>query len=74
MALSNCTKCGQVMLNSRSMFCAECTSNYSEDIDKVKHYIMTHPKPSLMEACQKTDIPVNTLQQFIKDGIISRLN
>ncbi|WP_313996808.1 hypothetical protein [uncultured Paenibacillus sp.] len=74
MALSNCTSCGQVMLNSRSMFCGDCLEKYSLDIEKVKDYIKTHPRPSLMEAYQKTDIPIKTIQQFIKDGIISRLN
>jgi len=74
MTLSNCSRCGKMLINSYSFFCAPCIDEQKEEIEKVKHYIKTNPRPSLMEAYQRTDVPIRTLQGLIRDGVISRLS
>ncbi|RCW48079.1 hypothetical protein DFP97_107281 [Paenibacillus prosopidis] len=72
MGITNCTKCGQVMFNRQSFFCMICTDELKDDIEKVKTYLRNHSKPTLLEVHKMTGIPIKTIQEFIKEGIISR--
>ncbi|RIX50145.1 hypothetical protein D3P08_21595 [Paenibacillus nanensis] len=72
MSLTNCTKCGEMMVNRRSFFCEKCMEAQKDDIYRVKQYLKTHARPTLLEVHRMTGIPIQSIQQFIKEGIISR--
>jgi hypothetical protein len=73
LGLSNCTKCGQVMVNEHSSFCKSCLLEQKVDIELVKAYLRTHSNPTMLDVYNKTGVPLSTIEKFIKDGIISRI-
>lgn len=72
MSLINCQKCGEMMVNRRSFFCEKCIEAQKDEIYRVKHYLQTHASPTILEVHRMTGIPIQSIQQFIKDGIITR--
>ena len=47
-------------------------SAMKEDVEKVREYLRTNKRPTIMDVHYMTGIPVQTIQQFIKEGIINR--
>ncbi|MCR2805843.1 hypothetical protein [Paenibacillus soyae] len=61
-----------MMVGRKSFFCAACMEEMKEDVEKVREYLRTHKRPTIMDVHYMTGIPVQTIQQFIKEGIINR--
>jgi hypothetical protein len=71
MEISNCKRCGQLILHTQSSFCKICLEEQKSDIQQVKDYLNTHSNATLLELHNATGIPLQTLQALIKDGVIS---
>lgn len=60
------------MVNRRSFFCEKCMEAQKDEIYRVKQYLKTNARPTILEVHRMTGIPIQSIQQFIKEGIISR--
>ncbi|MEK3884568.1 hypothetical protein [Paenibacillus sp. PL2-23] len=72
MDISNCAKCGGMIVKRRSYFCPACMEEMKEDIQRVRHYLRTHHRPNILDVHEMTGIPIRTIQQLIRAGIIER--
>lgn len=43
-----------------------------EDVQRVRHYLLTHKRPTILDVHRMTGIPIHIIQQFIKEGIIEQ--
>lgn len=70
MDLINCKNCGKLTLKKNSSYCDSCIQDQLEYIKKIKNYISENPKATILELHNSTGIPLNTINNLIKDRII----
>ncbi|WP_216830357.1 hypothetical protein [Alkalihalobacterium elongatum] len=65
-----CVECGKVKENKLISHCDECNSRYREIFYEIRLYLMQHPTATAMDIANNTNIKVEQVMQFIKDGMI----
>lgn len=67
MNLSNCMSCGRLIISRGSHFCDECSRIQEEEFKKIKEYLSSNPRASLMEVYQGTGVGFQTIKDLITD-------
>ncbi len=74
MNLANCKLCGGMFSKSLSSYCPTCQSKLDDRYDEYREYVKNHPGCNMMEVANTTGIPINYVQQYIKDVFSPSLN
>lgn len=64
----NCERCGKVFSSLSSRLCEECREEEEKMLKKAKEELYRHPGLGMMELVQRLDIPVETLEKFVREG------
>ena len=65
--MSNCQKCGQVIL-TEGIYCSTCNLEIERQFKVVRDFIRNHQGVSLLEVTSKTGISTPVVLQMIKEG------
>lgn len=68
MDLRNCRRCGKLFNFKGHNVCLGCLVKDEEDYLKVREYIETHSKPTVMEISQETGVDSSTINRFLREG------
>lgn len=64
----NCEKCGKLFSSLSSRLCEECREWEERLLRKAKEELYRHPGLGMMELVRRLEIPVETLEKFIREG------
>jgi|YelNatPaOPRAMG01_1025707.scaffolds.fasta_scaffold08386_3 uncharacterized OB-fold protein len=64
----NCEKCGKVFSSLSSRLCEECREEEEKMLKRAKEELYRNPGLGMMELVQRLDIPVETLEKFVREG------
>jgi hypothetical protein len=64
----NCEKCGKLFSSLSSRLCEECREEEEAMLKRAKEELYRHPGLGMMELVQRLDIPVETLEKFVREG------
>jgi hypothetical protein len=68
MDVDNCRGCGKMKLKKTgNLFCPDCMTAQSEDLRRVKDYILGHPMGTILDIHRETGVPLKVIQDFIQD-------
>lgn len=70
MSLSNCKACGILFISHRSPYCDSCQKDQNQYYFKLRDYMKTNPRASMMEAHQHTGIPISKLLELRKEDYV----
>jgi len=68
MRMVNCEKCGKVFSSLSSRLCEECREEEEKMLKRAKEELYRNPGLGMMELVQRLDIPVETLEKFVREG------
>ncbi|WP_248928797.1 hypothetical protein [Paenibacillus hamazuiensis] len=63
MNLTNCACCGKLLLTGYEKRCRDCMQLYLEDSRKIKQFLLTHPRASVIEVCNQTGISLKRIKE-----------
>lgn len=64
----NCEKCGKIFSSLSSRLCDECREEEDKILKRAKEELYRNPGLGMMELVQRLDIPVETLEKFVREG------
>ena len=68
MNVDNCKGCGRLKLKKPGhLFCADCMSAQSDDLRKIKEYILRHPLATVLDIHREAGVPIKAIHDFIRD-------
>lgn len=69
MEVRNCRRCKRLFqyITGR-VICPACKEEEEKDFQKVKDYLYDHPKASMAEVAQETEVPVATIRHYLREG------
>ena len=65
-----CRKCGNVKENKMNPLCDECNEYYKEEFTLIRKFVRQYGDASALEISKGTNIPVDHIMQFVRDGLI----
>ncbi|MDE5414054.1 hypothetical protein [Alkalihalobacterium chitinilyticum] len=65
-----CVECGKVKENKQISHCNECHSRHREVFHEIKLYLMKYPSATAMDIANNTNVKVEQVMHFIRDGKI----
>jgi hypothetical protein len=69
MSVDNCRGCGKIKLKKMgNLFCADCMKAQSEELRKIKDYILAHPLATIFDIHREAGVPLKAIQDFIKNA------
>lgn len=68
MNIKNCEKCGKIFNYIGRDFCPECLGAEEQQFEMIRNYIRKHPGCDLQEVTQNTEIPVEKVLHFLREG------
>jgi len=67
--VTTCKRCKKIIDNhSLHGYCIECTKMVEQIFDKIRNYLYEFPGATAFEIEQRLNIPVNVVNNFVKDG------
>lgn len=71
MMLSNCHKCGRVMLKGQTDICMDCFSVMSEQLQRCLQFLSQQDEATIEQVSEATDVSIKQIQEFIRHQHIS---
>lgn len=68
MDMRNCRRCGKLFAYVNTPICPNCVKQDEDDFKRVKEYIYDHPKCSMAEVAQETQVSIKKITKFLRDG------
>ena len=68
--IRNCRRCGKMFAYTRVPICPDCEKLDNEDLNKVRDYIKAHPGTKMSKVSEETEIPMNQIMKYLRDGRI----
>ncbi len=68
MRVVNCEKCGKVFSSLSSRLCEECREEEEAMLKRAKEELYRHPGLGIMDLVSRLDIPVETVEKFVREG------
>ncbi|MBC7331606.1 MAG: hypothetical protein H5U01_09500 [Clostridia bacterium] len=69
--LANCIKCGRAFLwTGGRKVCPQCIEEEERDFEKVYNYLRDHPRATIKEISEATEVEEDEILEFIKQGRI----
>lgn len=69
--LANCIKCGKAFLwTGGRKVCPSCLEKEEKDFEKVYNYLRDHPRATIKEISEATEVDEDEILEFIKQGRI----
>lgn len=68
--LQSCLRCGNMFVYSGigKCICENCKKEDEEEFQTVKNYIYNNPLATIMEVSKETEVRVNRIKSYLKDG------
>lgn len=70
MEMRNCKKCGKVFTSLGDKICPDCKRAEDELFTKVKEYIYDHPRASIKEVAEETEVDEEIILRYMREGRI----
>lgn len=69
MEVIQCVRCKKLFQHiSGPPICYECKAQEEKDFDRVKEYLKEHPRATLSEVAEETEVSVERITKFLKEG------
>jgi recombinational DNA repair protein RecR len=68
--LGFCRECGNVKENKMIPLCSVCMVHYDEEFTAIRKYIRKNGDSNAMQVSRGTDISVERIMGFVRDGLI----
>jgi hypothetical protein len=69
--LSNCKVCGRVFqANELAKVCQNCTGQDESNYNKLRNYLIEHPRASIYDVATNLDISINRIKFYLREGRI----
>ena len=68
MNVSNCKQCGRVFQPGIRSICETCYKNNEDAFNRVKEYVDDHPRNTLHEVSQNTEVSPGLITKWIREG------
>lgn len=69
--LANCIKCGRAFLwTGGRKVCPQCLEEEERDFEKVYNYLRDHPRATIKEIVEATEVDEDEILEFIRQGRI----
>lgn len=65
-----CRDCGKVKEEKYLPYCYQCDKQFRERFAKIKAYLKENPSANAMEISRATDIAIDRVTRYIKDGLL----
>lgn len=72
--LQNCIKCGRLMLSNDHTLCPQCNNEEIDQFKKIRDFLYQYPNASLLEISQSTEIPLQKVLAYLRQGGITVAN
>lgn len=69
--VTNCSKCGRLMVRGLRALCPKCLQDIEEQYRKCLEYLREHKGCTLVELSEATGVSVAQITKFIREGRIS---
>jgi predicted amidophosphoribosyltransferase len=69
--LKNCQVCNKVFAHPTRTMCDECYKEVQASFEAVKDYLLKNPGATVAEVAQETEIDVEVIYEFIREGRLS---
>ncbi|MDR6549754.1 hypothetical protein J2736_000937 [Paenibacillus qinlingensis] len=66
MSLCNCLKCGRVFISKWETRCTSCLQLVLVDSNKVKEFVRTNPRATLIEVYHQTGVSLQTIKELMR--------
>lgn len=63
-ALANCKGCGKLYVQQRAEYCHDCQAQNNRYFMKIREFLKSNPKSTVMEINAKTGIPVSKILEL----------
>jgi hypothetical protein len=70
MSLSNCKQCGGLYIRLKSSYCEKCQKEQDQYYFKLRDFMKLNPNSSVMDAHQRTGIPLSKLLELRKEEYV----
>ncbi|MHB8983998.1 MAG: MerR family transcriptional regulator [Carboxydocellales bacterium] len=70
MSLKNCPRCGKLFVVISKDICPDCAGQDEAMFEKVRTYIKAHPECDMQEVSEKTEVPVEKILLYLREGKI----
>lgn len=74
MNLGNCPRCGKLYATNIREMCTECFKEMENECQICTDYLRHHRGASIYELSEITEVPINRITRFIREGRISILD
>lgn len=69
MEVINCKKCNRLFQYvAGRRICPACKDEEEKEFKKLKDYLYDHPKATMLEISEATEISVSTIQHYLREG------
>ena len=73
--IRNCRKCGRIFqYDGFNRNCERCRKNEEEEFRKVREYIYDHPKATISEVSEETDVEEELILKYLRQGRLEITN
>jgi hypothetical protein len=66
LAVTNCPKCGKIMLRGHVAMCIDCLDDIQAQLQKCLHYLRKDEEASIDALSEATGVSVKQIQEFIR--------
>lgn len=65
-----CRECGKVKEEKNFPYCYQCDKQFRARFAKIKAYLQENPQANAMEISVDTNISIDRVTRYIKDGLL----
>ncbi|MFC5448794.1 TIGR03826 family flagellar region protein [Paenibacillus aestuarii] len=74
MNVANCPRCGKIFIKGVSSVCPACMKDIDRQYEKCLKYLRENKGSTIQELSEATEVSVNQITKFIREGRISLAN